>query len=145
MKRRVIIALLIAGIAFIGCDNPGHVIKTYEYAGSIDQFEERLRQFANNHTDMNFSFKLRGNDFYGTRDIIIETKSRSDKVRYNLVARKSKEITKIDLTAIYDETNSTEGNALTNPEASKLFDGFNNGFRAQLKKEQQIILTPDLF
>jgi hypothetical protein len=145
MKKGVIIALLIAGIVFIGCGNPGHVIKTYEYAGSIDQFEERLRQFANNHPDMNFTIKLRGNDFYGTRDIIIQTKGRSRNVRYDLVARTSKERTKIDLMAIYDETDDTVANTHSKPETSKLINDFNNGFLAQLKKEQQIILTPDLF
>lgn len=145
MKKGVIIVLLIAGIAFMGCDNRGHTIKTYEYAGSIDQFEGRLKQFANKHPDMIFTISLRGNDFYGIRDIIIETKGRSHNIRYDLVARTSKERTKIDLTAIYDEFDDTVANTHSKPETSKLIDDFNNGFLVQLKKEQQIILTPDFF
>jgi len=61
-------------------------IKTYDYSGSMDQFDKKIRQFAAINSRINLTISSRDSTIKrSARDITIKIKSDSNNVQYELV------------------------------------------------------------
>ncbi|HTK17869.1 MAG TPA: hypothetical protein VL442_00065 [Mucilaginibacter sp.] len=121
-------------------------IKTYNYSGTMDQFDEKIRQFAAINPGVNLTISSRDSTIrYSAKDINIKVKSRSNNVRYELVLYDFNGSTKLDLEGIYDETHNTGGTNMKDKDVEKLYNGFKTNFLPQLSKSQGIVLKIDWF
>ena len=111
----------------------------------MDQFEDDLKNFTLSHPTVTYKLSRRGEGVNDARDIIVQNKTLSADVRYDLVIYKFNDDTKLDLDCIYDETHKTGGCSTDDKGVKVLFEGFKNNFLVQLQKEQHIELTPNFF
>lgn len=156
MTKAIKISTIIIGIAFvcfigrcaymilcISCTTAP--IKTYDYAGSMDQFDEKLRNFASANSGINLTILSRDSTIKrSARDITIKIKSNPN-VRYELTLYDFNGATKLDLESLYDETHKTGGVNMKDKDVEKLYAGFKTDFLPRLSKSQGIVLKVDWF
>ncbi|MDB5136762.1 MAG: hypothetical protein JWP37_3365 [Mucilaginibacter sp.] len=156
MNRAVKIISIIVGIVLIGfvgrciymvlcisCTTPS--IKTYDYNGSMDQFENNLKNFTNSNLNLTYKVSRRGPGAYDARDIIALNKTQSGLMRYELVVYKFNETTKLDIDCIYDETRNVGGCNTEDKIGKELFERFKSDFLLRFEKGQHITLEPNFF
>ncbi len=120
-------------------------IKTYDYTGTMDQFDKKIKQFASANSGVNLTISSRDNTIKrSARDITIKIKGNPN-VRYDLVLYDFNGATKLDLEGIYDETHKTGGINMKDKDVEKLYAGFKADLLPRLSKSQGIVLKADWF
>ncbi|MGN6639365.1 MAG: hypothetical protein ACTHJ8_10675 [Mucilaginibacter sp.] len=138
----IIAGKLLYRVLCISCTIPP--IKTYNYSGSMDQFEYKIRHFAATAA-VNLEVSRRdSSDNRSARDLIIRVKNSSSIVRYQMVLYDFNGATKLDLEEVYDETHKTGGNDIKNVKTKELYVDFKNKFLPALEKNQDIVLKNSL-
>lgn len=121
-------------------------IKTYDYSGTMDQFDKKIRRFAAINSGINLIISSRDSTIKrSARDITIKIKRGSDSIRYELVLYDFNDATKLDLEGIYDETRNTGGTNIKDKDVEQLYAGFKTDFLPRLSNSQGIVLNPDWF
>ncbi|MDB5150418.1 MAG: hypothetical protein JWQ57_4438 [Mucilaginibacter sp.] len=154
MRKIIFIAvgLVLAGfagrcvymIACISCTFPP--IKTYNYSGSMDQFESAFKAFAILDTDITYQIKQRDSSLVNSaRDLTVLLKDKSDTITYNIVLSKPNKDAKVALIGAFDSARKTGGYSDDDPAVKQLFNQFKTDFLVRLEKDGHIILKSDPF
>jgi hypothetical protein len=157
MKKIIIVIIGLIFIGFIGrclymvaCIScTPSAIKKYEYSGTINQFESKLKTFAISNSDVTLKISYRdGGDKTNTtaRDMMIELKNNSTDIVYHIayIQRKPNEYTSIYLDDVYDKIHKSGGNDLDSSSVKPIFNNFKDNFLPRLNKAD-IILKPQFF
>ncbi|RYD90732.1 MAG: hypothetical protein EOP54_23525 [Sphingobacteriales bacterium] len=122
-------------------------IKTYEYFGSADQFDNAIRQFADKNTDV----IVKDKETIGNADngyaihMTLDAKDSTSNVSYNLKYEYADSKIKVYLIGLHDWINKKGGYKIGDAGVKELLNDFENRFLLRLKgdgmKDNRIILT----
>lgn len=128
-------------VACISCTTPS--IKTYNFAGSMDQLENNFKNFAIANSNIQCEISRRGTDPFDARDVKIKIKNWD--INCNLVIHDFNNNTKLDIREIYDYTYKKGGNDANDKNVKELLNKFEKTFLVQLQKDQGIQLKTPFF